>query len=235
MKRAFMRAFWGVYDEGHRITKRKQRVEKNINTILNNKFNEPFITYVFGKDNFEFLTSLGLRDCIMIDPDPHPFDPIEEQYRHKLEAIRYCFEEDGYDEMVHLDWDCVPQKKLSPDFWDILGKKEVFQANLLQYHRRKATWRKDDMRKIPNGGFVYIRDKKVPSALIEVWEGMRQPSVEPPMAKYTDNLIGGWKGKEKYWELFEPEVVNLHRASPFDKELLAAKDINFIHYQGLRT
>ena len=42
MKRTFMRAFWGVYEKGNRITERKERVERNIVTLLKNKYNEPF-------------------------------------------------------------------------------------------------------------------------------------------------------------------------------------------------
>jgi len=121
---------------------------------------------------------------------------------------------------------------MSQDFWKVLGKKEAFQANLIMYHRRKATWRKEDMRKIPNGGFVYIRDKTIPAKLIEIWETMKSPSCEPTMAKFTDRYIGGWQGIEKYWELFEPDFCNLHKSSPFSKEQLKSKNQCFIHYQG---
>ena len=235
MKRLFMRAMWGVYDPSDRITARKKRVDRNVKEVLANEFNEPFVTYVFGEDNYNELLELGVENCVLIDKNPEPFDPIKYQYRHKLEAIRYGFQEDKCDEMVHLDWDCTPRKKLSPDFWDKLGKKEVFQANLLMYHRRRAHWRGNvDSRKIPNGGFVYLRGSQVIEDIIKVWESQKDKSVEPAMARYTDNLDGGWKNKERYWDLFEPEVVNLHRASPYDKELLAAKDICFIHCQGGR-
>jgi len=236
-----MRAFWGVYDDGHRITKRKRRVEGNIEKILQNPYNHPFITYVFGKENYEYLTSKGIDGCILINDDPYPYDALTEQYRHKLEALRYGMEEDGFDEMVHLDWDCYPQKPMTDEFWNILGKKETFQANLLMYHRRKATWRPDHMRKIPNGGFVYLRSKEVPQQLIDIWETMQGPSAEPPMARLVDDMMEGvWENDQdfiknfpdRYWDLFEPEVVNLHKASPYSKERLVSKDIYFIHYQG---
>jgi hypothetical protein len=228
-----MRAMWGVYNPSDRITKRKKRVNKNVQQVLSNAFNEPFITYVFGEDNLKELQEWGVKNCILLDKNPEPWDPIKYQYRHKLEAIRYCFEEDGYDEMVHLDWDCLPQKKLSADFWDTLGKKEIFQANLLMYHRRRACWRgQTDCRKIPNDGFVYMRDKQAINGIIDAWEKEKDKSVEPAMARWTDDYSGGWENKEKYWKLFEPEVVNLHRASPYDKKLLVSKDVNFIHYQG---
>lgn len=226
-----MRAFWGTDDKSHRILKRKYRVRNNIKRLLKNPFNKPFVTYVFGRDNYNELVKLGC-DCILLSEEPFMFDLVKYQYRHKLEAIRWAFENEGVDELVHFDWDCYPCKKLPQDFWEVLGKKEAFQANLILYHRKKATWRKIDRRKIPNGGFVYIRNKQYPSDLIKVWETMISPSAEPAMAKFTDNLMGGWQGVDKYWDLFEPDFCNLHHSSPFTKEQLKSKNHCFTHYQG---
>jgi len=228
-----MRAYWGIYDDSNRITKRKKRVDKNIEGILKCQYKHPFVTYVFGKDNFEFLKSFGF-DCVLIHPEPHMFDPLKCQYRHKLETLKYAMEVEKCDELVHIDWDCKPQKNIDENFWKLLEKKASFQANLLQYHRVKAPWRGDkDTRKIPNGGFLYISDKTIPQKLIEIWETMKGPSAEPAMAKYVDVVTDGWKGLDTYWDLFEPEVVNLHRCSVYGKtERMGKKDIYFIHYQG---
>ena len=234
MKRLYMRAFWGIDDNSNRILRRKERVKNNINQILKNKHKEPlFFTYVFGKENLKLLMSLGVKNCILIHDAPFKYDLVQEQYRHKLEAIRYAFEEDKCDEMIHLDWDCVPQKPITDEVWNILGKKEAFQANLIQYRREKARWRgKIDSRKIPNGGFVYIRNKTYPQKLIKYWEELRGPSAEPPMAKFVDELMGGWQGMMKYAELFEPDVVKVHRMSPLPDELILKKNVYWIHYQG---
>jgi len=234
MKRIIMRAYWGEYDDGHRITKRKARVDRNIEQVLNCEFKEDFVTYVFGQENFDYLVSKGFR-CVLLWKEPTMFDAVKYQYRHKLEALKFAMEEEKADEMVHLDWDCLLKKPFPNDFWDRLGKKESFQANLMQYRRRKATWRgKEDSRKIPNGGFCYIRDKNVPTDIIKIWETMKSPSCEPAMAKYVDHRTDGWKGKEHYWNLFEPEVVRLHRCCPFSAELIEAKNACYTHYQGGR-
>lgn len=238
MKRAFVRALWGVHDKSHRVLRRLYRVDQNILALRKNKFNEPFITYVFGEENFKNLKDLGFENLILLNKEPHSYDPLKFQYRHKLEILRYAMEEDGYDEIVHMDWDCYPIKKLPVEFWDILGKKEKFQACLMQYHRPKCLWRKTDQRKLPNGGFVYIRDKAVPSELIKVWEQTDKKfliSAEPAMGKYTDNLIGGWQGIDKYWDLFEPDVCNLKRCSVYPQEKKDTKNTCFIHYQGGRS
>lgn len=231
-KRGFIRAVWGTFDPSHRITRRRRQINKDVKRILNNSFNEDFRTYVFGEDNYKGLIKNGVKDVVLVDVNPTPFDAIKHQYRNKLEIIRYAMEEDGYDEMIYMDWDCVPQKKLPVNFWDEMGKKEIFQANLQIYHRRKCHWRKKELRKVPNGGFVYLRDKTLPAKAICYWEKLRGDNDEPAWAKMTDDMVGGWQGPEKYWELFEPMFCDLHRSSPFKPEQLKQKNVCFIHYQG---
>jgi hypothetical protein len=233
MKRGFIRGLWGIFDKSHRITNRRYSIENDIKDILNNKFGELFKTYVFGKENYDGLRKMGVEDCDLFDEKPFMFDLIKHQYRHKMEIIKYAMENDGYDELVYLDWDCVPQKKINPDFWDELNKKASFQANLQLYHRKKCGWRAEDQRKVPNGGFIYLRDKTLPSLAIQYWEKLKMPdNDEPAWAKVTDEIVGGWKGAGKYWELFEPMCCNLRGSSPYPKELLLKKDVCFIHYQG---
>ena len=52
------------------------------------------------------------------------------------------------------------------------------------------------------------------------------------MAKFVDELMGGWPGMMKYAELFEPDVVKVHRMSPLPDELILKKHVYWIHYQG---
>ena len=232
MKRGFIRGLWGIYDRSHRITKRRYNIDKDMKRIRNNSYNEPFKVYVFGNDNYEQAKKNGF-DCVLLDDNPAPFDLIKYQYRNKLEIIKYAMEEDGYDEMVYMDWDCVPKKKIPSNFWDVFMSKEAFQANLQTYHRRKCHWRKEDLRKVPNGGFIYIRDKSISEKVIHLWEQLgRQDNDEPSWARLTDDMMGGWKGIERYWELFEPDFCNLHKNSSYSNKLLNDKNICFIHYQG---
>lgn len=198
-------------------------------TIYSNPFNTDFVVYVMGTDNYNQVKQYGSK-CVLVNKDPFMFDIVRHQYRHKLEIIKMAMEE--YDEILYLDWDCIPQKKLPNNYWDILGKKEVFQANLQIYHCRKCHWRKSDIRKVPNGGFIYIRDKSIPSKVIKLWESIGGDNDEPSWAKFTDDYVGGWQGIEKYWELFEPTLCNLHRDSPYSKDLLKSKNECFKHFQG---
>ena len=114
-----------------------------------------------------------------------------------------------------------------------MSKKDSFQANLQVYHRKKCKWRNDDVRKVPNGGFLYIRDKKIPALGIKYWEELGGPdNDEPAWAKMTDEMMGGWQGADKYWEKHEAMCCNLHRNSAYDLQRIASKDICFLHYQG---
>jgi len=237
-KRVFIRALWGVFDEAHRITRRRFQTDSDIGKLIKSNYNEPFISYTFGKENHDFLLKCGFNS-ILIHDEPFKWDLVKYQYRHKLEILKYAMEEDGYDEIVHLDWDCFPTRKLIPDFWDTFGKKEIVQANLQKYRASKCYWRKDraTQKYLPNGGYFYIRDKSIPSRLIKIWEGMKKnkQSAEPAMAKLMDEIGGGWQGIEHYWDHFEVETCNLKRKSPYSIADRQNKNSCFIHHAGGKT
>lgn len=240
MKRAFIRCVWGAYKIETPLTgfhaaeklSRRSKLDGDIDLILKNQFNEPFIVYVFGKDNFDKMKGLGFN-CVLADPNPSPFDQINYVYRNKMELIKYAMEADGHDEIIYLDWDCRPQKKLPDNYWDEFGKRAPIQACLQQYRRRKCLWRTDgDVRKVPNGGFLYIRDKSLPNRAIQIWDTMKQDNDEIAWAKLIDELMNGWKGMDEFWKDYETPFCNLHKASPFSREQLNSKNICFVHFQG---
>jgi len=242
MKRGFIRALWGSsdksQDEGWTTpSKRYGRMADDINMILNHENTQPFRTYVMGKDNYDMAKDLGVEDCIMINEEPSIYDLQSQFWRHKLDIFKYAMEEDGFDEVVYLDWDCIPVKPLFDNFWDILGQKESIQCNLQFYRRRKCLWRNAEWRKTCNGGFVYMRDNTIPQKLIEVWESLPDDMRfwdEVVISKYIDDLMGGWQGMEKYWELYEPMLCNLttvkKNRTPYPDEWLERKDVCFEHY-----
>jgi len=232
MKRIIMRAVWGEYDNSHRITKRRESMDGWFDLIRNNPHNVPFVTYIFGEDNFKMMEDMGF-DCRLVDKNPLPFDALKAQYRHKLEALCYAFEEEKCDELVHMDWDVFPTKPMPDNFWDILGEKADIQSCLQQYKRKKCTWRgRSDVRKISNGGFIYLRDKDAPREIIKMWERSPGPSMEPAMSRFIDGKMDGWKGKEYYWEHHEPDFCKLHKDSCFLGDKSKSKDVCLIHFQG---
>ena len=188
-----------------------------------------YTCYTFGKDNHKLLSELGIKS-VLIDPDPAPYNLIECQYKHKFVAIQYAMEEDGYDEVLHLDWDAIPVKQLPWNMWDIFGKKESVQACLQQYRAVKCGWRRKDRRKVCNGGGLYIRDKSFVSNVLKIREEMGGPSIEPPMMRYFDNYYGQWIGKIAWWKLHEPELIRLRRGSAYAKDPELVKDWKIDHY-----
>jgi len=226
--RSFVRGLWGVYDNTRRFFKRRSKMDDDINMVQRNRYEKSFVTYVFGDDNYKYLVDQGFK-CKLVDKKPILWDMNTQQFRHKLEILKQGMQD--FNEIVFLDWDCMPIKEIPKDFWDVLGKKAPLQAILRMYHRRKATWRKTDQRKIPCASFVYVGDKQIANDLTDLWEKMKKPwSEEVVLGKYMDNSIGGWQGLDKYWELFEPDFFVLRQGKVFSKELLSSKFHCFDHF-----
>jgi hypothetical protein len=234
MKRAFVRGLWGIYSTENALIERRYKMDADIKQTIKNKFSPPSVTYVYGQENFDHLKDLGVEGLKLVSKDPYAFNLTKHQYRHKLEIYRMAMED--YDEFIYIDWDCVTRKKVPEDFWKLMGQKEYCQANLQQYKRKKCTWRgKTDSRKVPNGGFLYIRDKKLPDEIINCWEKKTKGnSDEPAIARAIDDRNNGWMGMDKYWDLHEPMFCNLWKFSAYKKDKLRLKDnVCFLHYQGL--
>jgi len=251
MKRAIIRALWGsFYGFDSDITTPKP--SKLLNEIKSQSECELCKTevYVFGTWNCNFLKSLKYNP-VQISEKNSIWDMKTELYRHKLEVLKCAMTD--YDEIVYLDWDCIPQKTITDDIWGILGKKESLQANLQLYKSKKCLWRKVDQRKTCNGGFIYIRDKNIPDLLIKNWDGFkkftdeqankrrernlelreREKSLiyndEPSLSMYVDSAMGQWNGSEDYWNHYEPEICNLKTKSAYDKDRLSNKNVFFEH------
>ena len=248
MKRSFVRAIWGDMSTNGI---RKGKLCNDIKLIKDNPYTEPFVVYVFGQDNYKQLM-LDEWDCRLIDENSVRYDMKTHLYRHKLDVLYEAMQE--FDEIVFLDWDVRPTAKLPDDFWETMKEKAVFQANLFQYRTKKCLWRKDDWRKVCNGGFLYMRDPKVPKDFINNYDKLsewvakkkeerescgkklrfREEALmfddEPSITKWVDDYMGGWKGVDEYWKMFEPDFCNLKKKSAFSKELLDTKRECFVHW-----
>jgi hypothetical protein len=230
MKRAFIRGFWGIDNKTDRVLSRRNKVLYDTEFVKLNKYANPFVTYVFGKDNYDILTKKGFN-CKLVSDEPVLYhkDKTSELYNgahyytHKLHVFREAMKD--FDQIVFLDWDCIEIKKTPDDFWDILAKKYPIQAILRSYKHVKCPWRKIDKRLRPCASFVYIADKTIPDKLFELWEERKDLSEEQIIALYTDGLVGGWKGIETYWEKFEPVFFKLQNTYK-EKE----KNICFLHF-----
>ena len=230
-KRSFIRCLWGKYQGVTKLEKRRNKIDKDIERIVKCKYSHPFKIYVYGKDNFKYLTNMGFS-CELIDSNPLPFDVNKNHFRHKMELIKIAMEQD-FDEIVYLDWDCVPVKKLTHTFWDDLYKKGDIQGCLQIYKNKRCFWRKEDRRKMINGGFLYIRDRAIPKMAISFLSDS-QNNDEIAWTRYIDYRMGGWKNwsvnGKLFLENYENDFCNLQKCSAYPKEVTSSKNECFVHY-----
>lgn len=250
MSKSFIRGVWGDINlSGIRGGK----IRKDIDAIKANPYCSitDFVVYVFGKENYDLLKSEGFV-CKLISEESVVYDMKERLYRHKLDILKSAMED--FDEIVFLDWDCVPIKPLPHDFWGKLNNKAPFQANLFQYRTKKCLWRNADWRKVCNGGFLYLRDKKIADDFIDNYNNLsllvdnimatrkitfddlrfREKALifddEPSFSKWIDDYSDGWKGEEHYWDNFEPDFCNLKKKSVYQDYKLESKPCCFMHW-----
>lgn len=248
MKRALVRVLYGEPNNvNHDYRGSRSKIDSDIINIVSNDINQDFVAYCFGKHNSDFLRSVGCKNVVMVDKNPWPIGDEPWSFLNRIHMWEYVMND--YDEIVSLDWDSVQIKPLPLDFWSVLGQKESIQSPLAEYPKKILTWRKEirgSGRLVPNGSFVYMRDKTIPSKLMKMLDdpflhrdihygrrkevpkdltNRKQWADEVYVAKYMDDISGGWEGKEKYYKLFEPPWT-LVRHSMFKDE---KKDHCFIH------
>jgi hypothetical protein len=225
MKRSFIRTVYGDI--------KGKLMQFEIPRILENSFNTDFITYVWGDDNKKYLESLNVK-CRMVNSNPFPYDINKYLYRPKLDVYQIAMEDDGYDEIVFLDWDMVPTKKLPSDFWEQLGHRECIQGPLYALKKRMCPWRSSGANFMIQASFLYIRDKTIPEKFIKIWNGFPdeifwRSNDERSISKYIDDIHGGWIGADKWWDLYEPMFCHLVKKCPFGSDKISQKDICFLH------
>ena len=201
-KRGFIRVLWGTQKEGDDFSRNKREiVNDDVEVLSRNKFDSLLnpITFIFGRDNYRYMIDQGFTSCVMLDKNPWP-KIYENQHFFAPKFAAYQAATDYFDEFVFLDIDCMPVKPLPDNFWEEHAKKEAIQGSLMLYMVRVAGWRDRDKRKVPCGCYVYIRDKKIPSALIQL--GKDYPNAhndEDLMARYIDdNIANNWQGLDYY-------------------------------------
>ena len=238
MRRSFVRALWGSPEGNERsYGLRRQKMDKDLDFLLQNKHTQPFITYVFGKNNFDYLKSRGI-ECKLICENPFYY-PVKEnnwhQYGHKLKAIEEAMKD--YDEIIFLDFDCMCTKPLPDNFWEQFYQKEALQAILRGYRLKKIHWRTKDRRKRPCASFIYLRDAQIATEMVKRWEEEPVRAEEDILMWQIDQMSNGWKGVDYYWDNFEPYCFYLeneesYRAFPAKKH--KSKTKLFSHFNQQR-
>lgn len=240
MKRGFVRCLWGI---PCKMYKRNAKVNRDVEFVKYNPFDQPFTTYVFGESNLDLLQKNGFKDCKLVTKESGMYDKNTvkkegiDQYGHKLRVLMEASKD--FDEFIFLDWDCMAVRPLPPNFWDGFYDKQPVQAHLRSYGMKQkyilkkgAIWRDKDVNKRPCASFIYIRGKDIAEKIYNTWMEERKRSDEKTLAIVTDEIMGGWD-INKYWDMFEPNHFTLYKDAKihfcFPREILAAKESTFLH------
>jgi len=220
MKRGFIRCLWGDFKwtDPHVIN---SEIYMEIHNTLKNQYLHPFMTFVWGEDNFSFLESLGV-DCELVHKKSIQWENEDHHFRHKLESYRIALEDKGFDEIVHLDWDTIPTRLMDSNFWNILEQRESIQACLYRLNHTTCLWRDNGpaKRQVTNANFIYFRDKSFPSRIIDIWDNFPDErkykfNDEIAISYFIDELNQKWIGASEYHNRYEPMVADMKRFSIF--------------------
>lgn len=226
-KKLILRGIWGQTVEVHdRIINRIKKVQREAEEANDKLFSKDnYIVLCFGRENYDNLSRLGYQTKLIYD-HPFLFDPRTEQYRHKLYCYEYAFDKLEADEILWLDWDCTPKRNvIIEDLWKY---KSDFAANLMTYNVRKCHWRTEHMRKLPNGGYLYMQ-KHLIEGIIRAWETLEDKmNDEVAYAKYLDKRDGDFD-IERYKELYEPWQCKLQQKEAYE---INKDNIYFKHNLG---
>ena len=152
----FIRAYWGnldAFDGRHR---------KEIQNIASSTKLNDYI-YVWGKDNFEFITSLGLEAQLVNElPTEYGTDYLYDSHTymfHKLEAVRKgCLQ---FGSVIFLDWDTIQLKDIDNNFYELLRVQDSkIQMPLYTYPKNYKQIVLNQWRGIPPKEKEYI-DKQI--------------------------------------------------------------------------
>ena len=220
---AFVRGLWGElngprYNKIFKDVERAIKIDKNLDTI----------TYVMGQNNYDFLTSKGLK-CVLINKNPvgcHKYI-----WRHKLDI--YAAAMSDFKEIVYLDWDCNLIKDIPLNFWNILESKEPIQGCLYRWKSvNVCPWRKEQY--IINNGFLYFGDKNIPKEIIKLYDSFPNKHIwrrndESVTSYYIDLLTNGWKDLVYWQKHYEPECCY------YSKGIFRKTKVNpvFHHYKTI--
>jgi len=218
IKQGFVRGVWGIYDKDNKLGRpysRRTKIDNDIELTSLNPYAPKCKVYVFGEDNFKFLTDKGW-DTVLIDKRPIVWDMVKEQYRHKIEIWRAGLQE--FNEIVFLDWDCVPTREIPTYFWEKLSVGMPIKATIYMYKLKRVIFRIGNERKVSASTFVYINGLEHCENIIKTWEEIGRPwQEEIALSKYIDILNGGnWLGIDDYLKKFEPEFHTLYNWYPSD-------------------
>lgn len=211
--------------------------ERYSSQIINAKkynFNEK--VFVWGKHNCDKLKSLGY-DCHLIDDEPYDYNIANNHtfvsygsLTHKILGIKIALE--LFNEVLFLDWDCIPKKPLDDNFYHQIKSKgvsiqvplycypitafDVMKSqtddevmikffDVLKQNISKYSHILGDSYILPNTGFFYCNDIEIIDDLLQIIKSNNLEGIpdELSVLLYTKAFGLDW-----YIENVEPTVIS---------------------------
>jgi len=222
MKRpAIIRGIWGTSKQGH--------CDMDLHGSAKKSLAEPCEAVgVFGKNNRDVLLNLGWpKSKIRVLHSDPKLAPAEQcHWIHKFMIIDHMVEIFG--PVLWVDLDVRMVRKPDPWWWSDLSKKAPFRSALCgQRSARKGAWWRDARtareinepppskavrgrkakfaaKLMPGGGCMYVRNREVSSALLQLHQQNPSWSGQQIQALYLDLMNGRrWMGVQRYLERHE--------------------------------
>jgi hypothetical protein len=225
----FIRCYWGNLD-----SRNGEHRDEIINVSKVTNLNE--YVYVWGVDNFNFITSLGF-ECELVSENPFPYGPnlTPDFYIAKLDAIKLGCQK--FSEVVFLDWDTRQLKNVDSEFFTLLTKHRIgIQMPLyiydFDYARRVLSedpgmeqaevdymFRHSEELKVfsfrwnehmvsPNAGFVFCSDSRIIDELIHLCKRFDIQSCNEEMSMMILSRMN-CNSIEDYIKIYEPLVCSI--------------------------
>lgn len=174
--------------------------------------------YVYGKDNADRLTALGIPRVILLDADPwpdgHPDEIVGKHlvrpWHYKIQMIRQAMLDHG--EIVYCDWDVrYVRQDWSYVLSKLVGRDKTFVA--YGYKRPRPGHRKDDAsRRIAvSGRWYHFKGvsfvEAVLSRMLEKDDDLLYWHDEIVIGDMLDQLDGGWVGESEWLQRYESPIT----------------------------
>ena len=241
MNKSVVRLWWGDKNRNDHRKKNRLLMEQTLRLVMNDKHQVPFVTYVCGQDNYDYLKSEGLENLSLVTKNPRLDIPVEIDAQHRLYLCDIAMKD--FNEIICVNWDCRLVNPFTDNVWTILRKKEPLQAALICSKRRKAYklpmvhTRGEDGHIFALDGFLYLRDPTLPQNILKLLDDPEIKNKWTPEAlvsTYIDYINGKWIGLQKYYELYEPDCFFGGRLSVW-KHATKKKNIVFAWQRYFKT
>jgi len=177
----------------------------------------------WGIENYKYCKYLGLKNLVLMDTNPYMFHGEDTrnmsyngmiQWRHNYFIHKWYSALKGlecFTAIMTVDWDYRQKQSVSMDWWERqCGYQVPFRASLFQTKtpRMGAYWRRTEPDVLPHCGCVWYGSADFVAGCRGLNEEFPRFLQQQCIAKWFDEIQGGWIGANKYWRLgYEADFI----------------------------